>query len=78
MPEDDLVLAERDGDVSERGLSKGRAIQPDLRPRESIDADIAVGRCHGHRQDLPRLDVHDASRAVAERGVDQIEFVAAG
>ena len=73
MPERELVLAERQGQVRDWGSSDRLPVDGDFGPRRSVQIDPAVRRRHIQRDRLPGLDIQLLPELVSQPpGADPI------
>src|SRR5579864_5013059 len=78
VPEDDLMLTGRDGQIANGGVAHRRAIHPNRGPRRGIDVERAVWHVDGQRRDLTRFDLNAFPYPITDGRVDEFEFVPAG
>ena len=77
MPERELVLAERQGQVRDWGSSDRLPVDGDFGARRSVQIDPAVRRRHIQRDRLPGLDIQLLPELVSQGEVHDLEVVPA-
>src|SRR5262245_28004390 len=77
MPEDDLVLANRNLQVRQRCFTQRALTDLNIRPGLRVDADQAIGWRQPHRKRLTGFDRHRLLTTVAECRIHQFELMRA-